>query len=87
METFLLKLWFLLILLYFGNCHFLGIENQSKFSIENQYIFASIILLLKINTNFSIEIAVPFELLSEDKEALFCMENQYKYFHRKSVCF
>ena len=50
---------FLLILLYFWNCHF--ILKTNHFSIENQLVFASIIFLLKINTEFSIELPVHFQ--------------------------
>ena len=108
---------FLLILLYFWNCHFIlktnthfsienqlvfaGIifstENQYKifywitctfstcdfvlktntiFSSENQLIFRSVICLMKISTKCSIECTVHFKLLFDDRDALFCVENQ-----------
>ena len=51
---------FLLILLYFWNCHFL-LKTNKHFSIENQLVFASIIFLLKINTKISIELPVHFQ--------------------------
>ena len=50
---------FSMILLYFWNCHFIWKTNH--FSIENQLVFASIIFLLKINTEFSIELPVHFQ--------------------------
>ena len=52
---------FLLILLYFWNCHFI-LKTNTNFSIENQLLFASIIFLLKINTKISIELPVHFQL-------------------------
>ena len=53
---------FLLILLYFWNCHFI-LKTNTNFSIENQLLFASIIFLLKINTKISIELPVYFQLV------------------------
>ena len=62
-------------------------KTNTNVSIKNQLIFVRIIFLLKINTKFPIEFTVHFELLFDDRKALFCVENQYKYFNWKSVCF
>ena len=62
-------------------------KTNTNVSIKNQLIFVRIIFLLKINTKFPIEFTVHFELLFDDRKALFYIENQYKYFNWKSVCF
>ena len=63
----------------FSTCAFV-LKTNTIFSIENQLIFLSIIFLLKISTTeFSIECTIHFKLLFDDTDALFCVENQYKY--------
>ena len=68
---------FLLILLYFWNCHFI-LKTNINVSIENQVLFASIIFLLKINTKFSIWISCTFSTCDFvlKTNTIFSIENQ-----------
>ena len=90
---------FLLILLYFWNCHFI-LKTNTNFSIENQLVFASIIFLLKINTKFSIEFITlskhfhAFALVDQRHFSInfaiylklrFCIENEWSFFYWKSI--
>ena len=66
----------------FSTCDFV-LKTNTIFSIENQLIFLSTIFRLKISTKLSIECTVHFKLLFDERDALFCVENQYKYFNWK----
>ena len=59
----------------FSTCDYV-LKTNTIFSSENQLIFRSVIFLLKISTKCSIECTVHLKLLFDDRDALFCVENQ-----------
>ena len=59
----------------FSTCAYV-LKTNTIFSSENQLIFRSVIFLLKISTKCSIECTVHLKLLFDDRDALFCVENQ-----------